>query len=121
MKTFLIEKTETTPLVLFDNATKTLNIEGISLPENPYGFYSQIYSFIDDYDNDEIIVNFDLKYANSSSYKSILVLLKKCQEKINTIIVNWYYDSDDEYNDMVDIGKDIEQLLKLKFDFIPKI
>ena len=118
MEKLFYERTQSTPLVYFDYVNKILTIEGISMPENAKEFYEVVHDFIDEYHDEEITFVHDLGYANSSSSKNILELLKKSIRKIKRVNIRWYYDEDDY--DILETGQDIEDILGIKFELIPK-
>ena len=63
-------------------------------------------------------MNVQLEYFNTSSSKCILDVFKKLEgihKSNNEVIINWYYEEDDE--DMLDMGKDYESLIRIPFDF----
>jgi hypothetical protein len=47
----------------------------------------------------------------------MLILFKSIKKHYNStnILINWYYETDDE--DMLDLGKDIESLINVPVDF----
>jgi hypothetical protein len=65
------------------------------------------------------VVNIQLEYFNTSSSKCILDVFKKL-EKINTnsnkVVINWYYEEDDE--DMLEAGEDYEAIINIPFKMI---
>ena len=111
-----IEGTDTTPLVELNIDEKVLNISGISIPENPFYFYSRIYDRIDRLTIDDIIININLVYVNSTSYKTILLLFMKLRDKRIEVIINWTYEEDDE--DILDVINDVESISNLKINKI---
>lgn len=118
MEILFYERTQSTPLVFFDGVNKILTIEGVSLPEVAKTFYSKIVDFIENYNDDSIIINHDLGYANSSSSKMIFEILSKAVSRIKNVEIRWYYD-DDDY-DVFETGKDIEEMLNHHLEFYPK-
>ena len=111
-----IEGTDSTPLVELNIDEKVLNISGISIPENPFYFYSRIYDRIDRLTIDDIIININLVYVNSTSYKTILLLFMKLRDKRIEVIINWTYEEDDE--DILDVINDVESISNLKINKI---
>ena len=118
MEKLIYERTQSTPLVFFDYINKILTIEGVSLPENAKEFYSVVHDFIENYHEDDITIIHDLGYANSSSSKNILELLKKSIRNVRRVNIRWFYDEDD--TDILETGEDIQDILGIKFEFIPK-
>jgi hypothetical protein len=122
MTSINIEGSPKTPTVNFNNESGVLSIKGRSIPENSIEFYKPLIDWIDNYSAkplDKTTVNIQLEYFNTSSSKCILDVFKKL-ENINKvgkdIIVNWYYESDDE--DMLEAGEDYQAIIDLPFKMI---
>jgi hypothetical protein len=115
MKNLTIYGTLNTPLIKIDVDNKMFEISGISLPENPHEFYEPVIEYIMNYNQNELTIIWDLQYCNSSSTKSILLLLKKCVESINKVKVIWIYDFDDD--DIKELGEDFQHSINTVFEF----
>ena len=120
MLDFHIEGTEKTPTIRFDNTKSALFIQGKSLGENPYQFYMPLFHWMEIFEENplaklDVIVN--LEYFNTSSSKVLLDIYKRLEEihlkKKSEITIKWYYDEQDD--DMRDIGKEYNKMLKLPF------
>jgi len=64
-------------------------------------------------------VNVQLEYFNTSSSKCILDVFKKLEaihKGKNEVIINWYYEEDDE--DMLEAGEDYESIIRVPFKMI---
>jgi hypothetical protein len=64
-------------------------------------------------------VNIQLEYFNTSSSKCILDVFKKLEaiyKAKNEVIINWYYEEDDE--DMLEAGEDYESIIRVPFKMI---
>lgn len=116
MKNTYHGRTDSTPEVELDIKNKTLNIIGISIPINPMEFYGNIYELVENSNLDSLTININLSYLDSTSCKTIYILLKKIIKLNMTIIVNWSYEEDDE--DMFDTIIDFECLLELPINRI---
>ena len=96
MERLLLEKTEDTPHVEFNQEKNFFIIEGRSLPENAVLFYDQLLNWLRDYGkNPNKTSNFDFKldYFNTASAKQItklLLVLQALSEK-SEIIIRWFY------------------------------
>ncbi len=122
MENIFQEGTAKTPSVNFDFSSGILELKGRSIPENSVEFYKPLNDWIENYGNDprpQTVVDVKLEYFNTSSSKCILDLLKKL-EKINQrgteVLVNWYFEEDDE--DMEEAGEDYQAIIKLPFKMI---
>lgn len=122
MEKIFIEPTRVTPLVNFDPDEGLLEIKGRSSPENSILFYQKIIDNLDEYaqsDRSEFQANFSFEYFNTSSSKCLFDLFKRLSridESGKDLIINWYYEEDDE--DMMEAGEDYADLLDLEFNFL---
>jgi len=129
MKPLIIEPTEFTPDVNFNPLNHTLDIAGFSRPENVIGFYKPVVKWIQDYidevfygntafDKAMLTMNFRMTYFNSSSAKfllDILFELRKIHDKGNRVVINWYYESDDD--EIKESGEELSDLVCLPFNY----
>lgn len=119
MEPLLIEPTLKTPAVIFDNHTGICTIKGMSCAEYAREFYMPVNQWIDEYAKNpklETVVNIQFKYFNTSSAKSILSLLQKLNEirkSGNNVIINWYYEKNDEQ--MIQDGENYSEILDFPF------
>ena len=122
MEKILIEPTKITPLIRFDPKNGILEIKGRSSPENSVQFYRLIIEALDDFSNsryDTLTANFAYEYFNTSSSKclfDILKRMKKIDKEGKNLIINWFYEEDDE--DMMEAGEDYSELLEMDFNFV---
>jgi hypothetical protein len=122
MEELNIEGTPKTPEIRFDFSSGEILIKGRSIPENSIEFYKPLVDSLENYaesPKENTIVNIQLEYFNTSSSKCILDVFKKL-EKINTnsnkVVINWYYEEDDE--DMLEAGEDYEAIINIPFKMI---
>lgn len=122
MEPISIEGTAKTPSVKFDAEKGIISIKGRSIPENSIEFYKPLVDWLEDYAKSPLkktIVNIQLEYFNTSSSKCILDVFKKLEvihNDTSEVIVNWYYEEDDE--DMLEAGEDYESIIKVPFKMI---
>jgi len=123
MQNLHLEPTPLTPLVSFNWNEGILDLRGRSSPDNSLGFYNPVFQYLDNFLKNQVsadlTINVNLEYFNTSSLKCIFQILRKLAEiKKNGIevIINWYYEEDDE--DMLETGEDIADLLGIDFNFI---
>ena len=119
MESINIEGTPKTPTVNFDPQTGICLLKGRSIPENSIEFYKPIIEWFDKYINSPAAltsVDIQLEYFNTSSSKCILDVFKKLEavyKNGNEVVINWYYDEDDE--DMLEAGEDYQSIIKVPF------
>jgi len=122
MESLLIEGTAKTPIVKFEAEQGLIEIKGRSIPENSIEFYKPLVDWLDLYAKSpktHTKVNIQLEYFNTSSSKCILDIFKKLEsihKASNDIIINWYYEEDDE--DMLEAGEDYESIIRVPFKMI---
>lgn len=122
MDSIKIEGTPKTPTIRFDGETGELIIRGRSIPENSIDFYKPVIDWLDKYaDNakQEVSLNMELEYFNTSSSKCILDIFKKLEaikKKGKLVIVKWHYEEDDE--DMLEAGEDYDAIIDIDFEMI---
>jgi hypothetical protein len=128
IKKLIIEKTSSSPKVIFDTEKKIFEISGESRPNDVAGFFGEILSWLDDF-NDHLsrqnigselfVFNLSFEYFNSSSAKYILDLCKKLariHSGGHSIIVKWHYKKDDE--DILEAGMEMSRLSNFIFDYV---
>ncbi|MEQ9425939.1 MAG: DUF1987 domain-containing protein [Cyclobacteriaceae bacterium] len=122
MEKYYEEPTRITPEIKFDPELGILDFKGRSSPENAVQFYSRVIYLLDDYAMSEaasLIANFNFDYFNTSSSKCLFDVfrrLDKVERMGKELVINWYYEEDDE--DMLEAGEDYCDLLGLDFNFI---
>ena len=122
MEKIFIEPTRVTPLVNFDFEEGILELKGRSSPENSILFYQKIIEGLEEFadsDQETFTANFSFEYFNTSSSKCLFDVFKrlsKIEEAGKDLIINWYYEEDDE--DMMEAGEDYADLLDLEFNFL---
>ncbi|MBR7067209.1 MAG: DUF1987 domain-containing protein [Bacteroidales bacterium] len=100
-----------------------LTIEGRSIPENAILFYEPIIDWIEKYlQHPEALtkVNIKIEYLNSSSNRFLYNILKMFDDAYmagSNIVVNWYYEEDDDT--MRSTGLDFQSLVSLPYRLIP--
>ena len=98
MDNLFIKVTKSSPEIHFDNTKNFLSIRGESYPENTARFYVPVLSWVEEYlqrlEDQEVTVEMDIPYFNSSSSKILLDLLDMLDEAVikgKKIIVKWFY------------------------------
>ena len=117
-----IEATVKTPKVVVDTEKGRILLAGISIPEDPYEFYSPVENEIDNYlkqPASKTSLEFQLEYFNTSSTLIIRNLIRKLANyaKSTQLHINWYYEAYDE--DMKEAGDEFKRLFsELQFDVV---
>ena len=119
MEPIKLNATSDTPKVTCD-AEGTVSIVGKSLTEDPFAFYKPILDWIKEVKGENLIIEIQLEYLNTSSSKQIYNLLKLARENRwrKTILIKWYYEANDE--DGFELGKEFESMLDIPFKLFVK-
>lgn len=119
---FKLEATRSTPYVFYDSSVAILELKGRSSPESSIDFYSKILDKLEAFEIEKqssITVNVAFEYFNTSSAKCVFDMfkrLKNLSEKGKNVVLNWYYEEDDD--DMFEAGEDFGYLLKLDINLL---
>jgi len=112
-----------TPSIEFDSVQGLIEIKGRSNPENTLDFYRPLVAWVDEYVQnpaEKTIVNVHLEHFNTSSSKSILEVFRALEPihkiKKGDIVVNWFYEDDDE--DILEAGENYESITGLPFRMV---
>ncbi len=114
-----IESTRHTPLVIVDEAAGSIEIAGVSIPENAYVFFRPVEDFIEALDPEKekgISFTFRLEYMNTLSSKAFLDYMRTVKDlKHIPLTVTWEYYSDDE--EMRDHGETFSEIVDIPFNY----
>jgi len=122
MDNLKIDGTRQTPEINFDAASGILKLDGRSIPENTFEFFTPVLNWLDEYASsapDKVVAKINLEYFNTSSSKYILEILKRLKIMLKDgkdVLVEWYYEEDDE--EMMETGEDYEDVSGLPFEII---
>ncbi len=122
MEDLFIKQTHQTPEINFKVGGE-LFIKGVSIPENPYQFFSPTMEWLDAWKFElpkEIVLNLDFEYLNTASYRSVVEIIKRIVAMAVGNIsfrVVWHFDASDE--DAKELGEDIEFVVGKKFEYQP--
>ncbi|MFT5824113.1 MAG: hypothetical protein ACI8ZM_005379 [Crocinitomix sp.] len=117
-----IKATLKTPRVLVNFEEGTILLAGISIPEDPYAFYSPVNEEIDKYMESpqlKTTLEFKLEYFNTSSTLVIRNLIRDLSQSGSKteLHVKWYYEEYDE--DMKEAGDEFRLLFHgLNFELV---
>jgi hypothetical protein len=123
MEKVVRQGTTKTPQVILDPEQGIISLEGRSILEDTISFYDPILSWLVEYTNSpkDTTINIAFDYFNSTSARILLIIFQTAQKiKIsgNNLVINWYYDENDE--NIKESGMDFASLVKENFNFIPK-
>lgn len=110
------------PALSLDAKSGVLELEGKSIPERTSEFYDPILAWIDEYmqsPQEETTLNIKLEYCNSSSTRYLMDILERLERLFkggNKVIINWYYEEDDE--DMLELGQSYSVPLSIPINMI---
>lgn len=119
MENIILQPTPKTPSVKLDAQSGVVEIKGRSIPENSLEFYKPLIEWVEKYSADsqsETNVHIQLEYFNTSSSKCLLDFFKRLETINNKVVINWYYEQDDE--DMLEAGEDYEAIINVPFKMI---
>lgn len=123
MEILKIEGTPTTPTITADSNQGLIEIKGRSNPENSIEYFRPLVNWTEEYvknPGEKTTINIKLEHFNSSSSKCILGIFKifdPVHRANKEILVNWYYEDDDD--EMLEAGETYEVLTGLPFKMIP--
>lgn len=122
MKGYFIRPSRVTPSIYFNPKNQLLDMRGKSSPEDPVAFYNILLQNIDNYvqlNVSKLTVNMAFEYFNTSSSKCLFNILKKLatvEELGKKVVVNWYFENEDE--DMKEAGEDFGSFFDYEFNFV---
>lgn len=117
-----IKATLKTPRVVVDPNDGKILLAGISIPEDPYAFYSPVNDKISEYlasPKQNTTLEFKLEYFNTSSTLVIRNIIRDLSESnVKTKLkIKWYYEQYDE--DMKEAGEEFKLLFhNLDFNLV---
>lgn len=113
-----------TPKVSFCARSGLLAMEGVSMPENLEAVYAPLHQWLASYVKrpaPRTVFSFRMVYYNTSTSRSILMLLEKLEHLYSTgreVEVHWYYPEDDY--DMEEAGYEFSQNTVVPFRIQPE-
>lgn len=120
MDHLVIAQTEQTPHVSF-LSNGLMEISGKSIDEDSQEFWSPVVSWVKTYSlkpSTKTCLNLFIESLDTSSSTALvemLYLLKEMIKEGNEVHVHWNYEENDL--DMLELGKDMEQLTQIGFEF----
>jgi len=117
MQDLLIQGTDSLPAVSF-KASGELKITGRALPEDAAKFFTPLIRWLEEFSLEEINMEINLDYFNTSVSKQLLDLFKTIDNKksIVTVNVKWMYEEGDD--EMLESGEIYQEILpRFRFSF----
>jgi hypothetical protein len=116
-----IASTSKTPYIFFDFDQETLEIKGVSCPENPKEFYEPLFQKLTEFtqNHSKLDISISLDYFNTGSSKTLWMLFNELakNEKLNAqTSVKWLTDKNDD--ELKEAGVIFQEMSGLKFEFI---
>jgi hypothetical protein len=118
MEKIRLKGTFETPSVVLDSEEGKLEFSGRSLPEDTTTFYRPILNWIEEYlvsPKNETSIAIKLEYFNTATSKVLLNMLTKFEKTNGQVTVHWFHYEEDE--DMLESGKEFEELVNLRFSY----
>ena len=127
MTNIIIEKTDSLPGVNFDITSIRLLVNGRSIPENAFTFYTPLITWINDFYSknsfntkvEASTIDITCDYFNSSSAKMFLYMfeaLANYQKEGHLIDINWFVSKEDE--EIIDMIDDIRLISEIKIKIL---
>ncbi|MBN1415312.1 MAG: DUF1987 domain-containing protein [Bacteroidales bacterium] len=117
MEDLFIQGTETLPTVSFKSIGE-LKLSGRALPEDAAKFFAPLLAWIRDNTAEEIDMEINLDYFNTSVSKQLLDMFKTLENKttVKIVKVKWMYEEGDD--EMLESGEIYQELLpRFRFTF----
>ena len=107
------------PDIDFNSKKGEFNISGRSYHENTNEFFEPVLSwlkqYVNEYDQDTTL-NFKLTYFNTPSSKAFAQILKILENYKGKIVVNWFYQIEDE--DMMEDGQNLRDITSVEVKLV---
>lgn len=115
MEDLFVQGTDSLPTISFRNNGE-LKITGRALPEDANSFFRPLLDWLRNFSADEVNIEFNLDYFNTSVSKQVLDMFKIIEgNPANKVIkIKWMYEDGDE--EMLESGEIYSEMLK-RFQF----
>lgn len=120
MLALTITPTLRTAGINYDVASSTLEIHGISIPENADAFFQPLYEWVElmlQHHKGPLTIRINLTYFNTSSVRHLLIIIKSLIAPFgNQLKVLWVYEHDDE--EIRERGEQLAEVVRFPFEFV---
>jgi hypothetical protein len=123
MTDLFIAQTKNSPMIQLNNEQGIITIRGNSIPEDASSLYDPLLEWVKEYSMNagNTTVVMDIPYYNSSTSRIFHTFFKSLSQ-IRTrgfeVVVNWYYDSDDE--DCMEAANVYSSLTRIPFTLVER-
>lgn len=115
-----ISPTLRTAGIVYNADKSTLEISGISIPENADTFFQPLYEWLEQMVKEHkgpLTVRINLTYFNTSSVRHLLIIIKALIVPFrDSLKVQWVYEHDDE--EIRERGEQLSEVVKFPFEFV---
>jgi hypothetical protein len=110
MNDLILQKTDSLPAISF-MSTGEMKITGRALPEDAVRFFMPLFEWINGFTGENVNVEINLDYFNTSVSKQLLDLFKMIDKNpnIKNVSIKWMYEEGDE--EMLESGEIYQELL----------
>jgi hypothetical protein len=115
METLIRNASFETPSIEMNAERGRIEMVGRSLPEDSATFYKPVLNWIDDYlqhPRPQTDIEIKLEYFNTATSMVLLKMFNKLQS-LTEVTVHWYHYPEDD--DMLESGKEFEELSNISF------
>jgi hypothetical protein len=125
MEILHIDRTQSSPKVVFDPEELFLQIKGASRPENARKFYTPLLNALNQFIAEHLItslplsIEIKLTYFNSASMiylADMFKLISDFHQKGMKVLIDWYVDDDDDV--IREAGQELSDMTGLPFKII---
>ncbi len=123
MEILQLEKTRSTPEILFDPLRGVLTMSGESFPENSFEFFKPLLSWISRFlavHAGPVILKAHFSYLNTGSTKCMMDILDLLEETFlrgKPVEVHWYYDAENDR--ALETAEEFQEEVTLPFLILP--
>jgi hypothetical protein len=121
MAKLIINETDQSPEILFDDENGELTISGKSYPENVNTIFKELLDAVETYKlkpQKKTTVNFHWLYYNTATSKIIVKVLADLKAAPTELVVNWY--AKKGFTMMIEKGELIKEIMDIPMEIITR-